>query len=231
MVTSRGLRRTASGSNPGRRSPRPRHATARPTRPRPVPDPPGRRPRGADPRVAGFHAPGGITHDQADLRPGRVHTIGGPRRCEGEGREAQRARRIRGDQMNPGCPASPAFPDGLRPVLPKAPEPPGCALTMAPSGGTAPTLTRTIRPACRRSKSRSGTPALLQRSMRTQTVCRFPDRAGSPLHLQPCPAAWRMALGTWGLVMPTLPRCRGRTQETRGPDGRLGFQVDAVRHR
>src|SRR5271168_1703451 len=41
-------------------------------------------------------------------------------------------------------------------------------------------------------------------------VCQLPNRPGSPRHLQPCSATYRMALSTSKLLRRTFPRCKGR---------------------
>ena len=49
----------------------------------------------------------------------------------------------------------------------------------------------------------------VHRYMRMYTVCHLPNRAGSPRHLQPCSATWRIAFNTVMFASLTFPRALG----------------------
>jgi len=111
--------------------------------------------------------------------------------------------------MNLGGPAAAGLADGLRAVFFSAPVPSGCTLTLVLSSPAASSFTRTIRSRRRCSNTLSRTPFFDHRLIRVYMVCQLPKRFGSPRHLQPCSATWRIALSTWRFDMLTFPRCLG----------------------
>ena len=117
---------------------------------------------------------------------------------------------IRGNHMNLGVPSAAGLANGLRSVFFKAPVPSGWTFTDVESREKASILMRTIcsvAAAQTRGPTRRSWPT---GSCACRSCARGRNRFGSPRHLQPCSATYRIAFSTCRLVRLTLPRCNGR---------------------
>ncbi len=151
-------------------------------------------------------------HTQAAEQPPSVGSIVG---LAGRQRKRHRRSSIRGNHMNLGGPPTPGLPNRLGSPFFRAPVPSGCTFTMVLSIHTASSRIRTICSRCNCSNTRSNTPFFDQRFIRVYTVCHLPNRAGSPLHLQPCSATYKIAFNTCRFETRTLPRCTGKQDDIR----------------
>src|SRR5271163_119790 len=124
-------------------------------------------------QLAGLVALVGAVHQQEELfrhraqlreqRPPLRRVVRVARReGEGYGRKS-----IRDNHINLGDPTAPGLADRLRPVFFNAPVPSGCTCTEVESSANASILMRTICSICSFSNTRSSTPFLAQRFIRT----------------------------------------------------------------